>query len=101
MCSPLSSAAQWDEPHGGTGLDEFVLAPRGTAAAEKQQASAAAASTSQAAATNPKQAPQASPAGEQELHVYSLINVRGTPCRYRTVYRRKRRGGQPSPQPAR
>jgi hypothetical protein len=67
---------KWEEPHGGNGTDEFVLAPQGTALAAARALDGGAKAV-------------AAPAQDMELHVYSTINSAGQTLTYRTVYQRK------------
>eukprot|EP00200_Dunaliella_tertiolecta_P005469 CAMPEP_0202340272 /NCGR_PEP_ID=MMETSP1126-20121109/1779_1 /ASSEMBLY_ACC=CAM_ASM_000457 /TAXON_ID=3047 /ORGANISM="Dunaliella tertiolecta, Strain CCMP1320" /LENGTH=199 /DNA_ID=CAMNT_0048930947 /DNA_START=178 /DNA_END=777 /DNA_ORIENTATION=+ len=69
---------EWGEPHAGSGEDEFMVVPLGTAATEKQ------------AAGKDSKPKLEHGAKEDELHVYSCLRARsGRSVTYRTVYHRK------------
>ncbi len=72
---------QWNDPYGGVGKDEFVLVPKGTAAAERAKAAAEPGSEVKPA----KHTVTAEP-GEKELHIYSSLDVSGKKDLSRSVY---------------
>mmetsp|Transcript_13958 Transcript_13958/g.24471 ORF Transcript_13958/g.24471 Transcript_13958/m.24471 type:complete len:262 (+) Transcript_13958:99-884(+) len=79
----LQLSLTWPEPLGGTGVDEFVLAPRGTARAGLEPAE------KKDNTSSSSDAPHLHSDDSHELHVHSSLEVAGQRYGYRTVYHRK------------
>lgn len=81
----LVLSLEWGTPYAGLVTEEFVLVPRGTAAAERAKAAAEPGSEVKPAKHTVTAEPE-----EKELHIYSVLNIEGEEERLRLVYHRSK-----------